>query len=238
MGSVRAQLAGRHKNMMRAIGDHLQPRRPPHPAAATPAAAAERPAALALPPRPLDRSTDLPGATQPGLTPAEVARFKEWGFVVKRGLVDPAGLLPYVDALWATTETPRFNWALNREDAQTWVDPGERWENWQPRGHGRDLVHLTPNSQWRWHGLGHDPEFVRDTTAFSCASAAMPKTGAFCLRWCRSRPLARTRPCLGWSGHCEAGRSDGRHGIVESTPSSRAPSSPVRCSRPQCCARL
>ena len=38
-------------------------------------------------------------------------------------------------------------------------------ENFSDSGHGRDLIHLTPNSQWRWHGLGHDPDFVADSSA-------------------------------------------------------------------------
>ena len=122
--------------------------------------------AYALPPTALVRARDLPSATRPELTPEEVERFKRDGFVLKRGLIPRAELEPWVDRLWATAEgDPKFAGSLSRADPASWQDPGERWRCHTDHGHGRDEVHLTPNSQWRWHGLGHDPAFVAASSA-------------------------------------------------------------------------
>ena len=79
-------------------------------------------------------------------------QFKRLGFVVKRGLIPRETLLPWVDKLWETVEheTHKFNGTLSRNDPSSWHDVGERWTNFTDQGHGRDLIHLTPNSQWRW----------------------------------------------------------------------------------------
>jgi hypothetical protein len=84
--------------------------------------------------------------------PASAEQFKTLGFVVKRGLIPRDTLLPWVDKLWQTVEqqTDKFKAVLARDDPSTWHDIGEHWTNWSDRGHGRDLIHLTPNSQWRW----------------------------------------------------------------------------------------
>ena len=72
----------------------------PAPAAATSDDAPK----YALPPLPLDSSTDLPSATSATLTLQEVEHFKEFGFVVKRGLIPKETLLPWVDRLWDATQ--------------------------------------------------------------------------------------------------------------------------------------
>ena len=84
-----------------------------------------------------------------------IEQFKTLGFVVKRGLIPRETLQPWVEKLWQTVDeqTDLFNATLSRDDPATWHDVGERWTNFTNSGHGRDLIHLTPNSQWRWCGM-------------------------------------------------------------------------------------
>ena len=129
--------------------------------AAEPARADQPPAPVMLSP-----STDLASSTLPYLTAEELARFRQWGFVVKRGLIPKALLKPWIEEFWRTVSSrpDHFRDALRREEPLSWLDVGQRWQPWSDGGHGRDEIHLSGNT-WRWHGLGHDPAFVADTSA-------------------------------------------------------------------------
>jgi hypothetical protein len=96
--------------------------------------------------------------------------FVQHGFIVKRKLIPAELLTPWLDKLWAAAPP-----GVDRADPSTWVEPAERWGPSSTDNHGpftadgrstsRDPHHLTPNSQWRAHVLGHDPEFVAATSA-------------------------------------------------------------------------
>ena len=78
-----------------------------------------------IPPTPLSSDLDLPGTTGLDITPAEAAQFREFGFLVKRGLIPAADLEPVVDLLWS--QPPIVQGGIDRADASTWVAPGARW---------------------------------------------------------------------------------------------------------------
>eukprot|EP01051_Picozoa_sp_SAG22_P000318 SAG22_NODE_7_length_40155_cov_25.241356_31_plen_485_part_00 len=80
--------------------------------------------AVTTAPRPLSRQEDPDGTDRPGLSPAEIAFFKEFGYVIKRRLLPPASLQPFVDAAWAVAPG-----GVSREDPSTWLDAGARWDN-------------------------------------------------------------------------------------------------------------
>ena len=97
---------------------------------------------------------------------AEIEHFKTRGFLVKRGLVPGHLYKPFIDALWSHAPPQ-----LERADPATWRDIGERWESRpeeirdaEGRLYTRPPHQRTPNSQWRWHGLGHDPEWLAVTS--------------------------------------------------------------------------
>jgi len=90
-----------HRRVLLNTASHLAPATV---APAPTAAASDDAPKYALPPIPLDSSTDLPSATSATLTLQEVEHFKEFGFVVKRGLIPKETLLPWVDRLWAATQ--------------------------------------------------------------------------------------------------------------------------------------
>jgi hypothetical protein len=143
-------------------------------------------------PRLLTPDTDLPGANQRGLSRAEIDHFREFGYVVKRGLIPPATFDPFLDMWWR--QPPVQAAGLRPTDPGTWAVPGRSWpeenrwslaQNWM--GHGiwpspddartgadpgervgrlpHKLTRDVGNDVWRWHGLGHDPEFVDATSA-------------------------------------------------------------------------
>jgi hypothetical protein len=76
--------------------------------------------------------SDLRGAAGPELTKEEAAHFREFGFVVKRGLIPAAELEPIVDLIWA--QRPITEAGVVRDDPATWVAPGERWPPSEPFG--------------------------------------------------------------------------------------------------------
>jgi hypothetical protein len=53
-----------------------------------------------LAPRTHTRADDPPGSTELGLSPEEIDHFKTHGFIVKRGLVEPALAAGFVDTCW------------------------------------------------------------------------------------------------------------------------------------------
>ena len=135
---------------------------------------------------------DPPGADRLGLTPEEVAQFREQGYVIKRGLIPKETFRPFDDLWWQ--QPPARAASLDPDDPSSWVAPGRHWpeenrwslpENWMGDGAwpspeeeraganigervGRlphKLTRDVGNYVWRWHGIGHDPAFVRATSA-------------------------------------------------------------------------
>jgi hypothetical protein len=141
-------------------------------------------------PTTLDR--DPRGAGSLGLSRQETDQFRESGYVIKRGLIPPATFSSFIKLWW---QQPPVRVAhMVPADAGTWVSPGRHWpadnrwglaSNWMgshewpsavaPRPGatvgervGRLPYKLTRdvgNDIWRWHGIGHDPEFVTATSA-------------------------------------------------------------------------
>ena len=145
-------------------------------------------------PDPLDPLPSTPehynvkGCDQVGLTQEEADHFREFGFIIKRGLIPREALQPFVDLWWE--QPPVVAAGISREDTSTWVQPGKHWpadqrwgtsSNWlgdqpwpgieDPRPAatvgarvGRQ-PHGCGGNGWKWHGLGHDPDFVNATSA-------------------------------------------------------------------------
>lgn len=135
---------------------------------------------------------DPPGADRLGLTSSEITQFREQGYVIKRGLIPQETFEPFHRLWWQ--QPPIRAAKLDAGDPSTWVSPGRFWpeenrwslpKNWMGKGAwpaadedrpgasrgervGRLPHKLTRdigNYVWRWHGIGHDPEFVRATSA-------------------------------------------------------------------------
>ena len=146
----------------------------------------------ALEPLPTTPDQDLPGANKPGLTKQEIEHFREFGYVIKRGLISPDTFSDIIDLWWQ--QPPVLAAGLKRDDPGSWKTPGRHWpqenrwglaHNWMGHGPwpgpedprkgadtgervGRVPYKLTRdigNDVWRWHGIGHDPEFVNVTSA-------------------------------------------------------------------------
>ena len=76
-------------------------------------------------PLPLLRADDPPGADALGLSPEEIAQFRELGYVVKRGLIPEADLAPFLDMWW---EQPPVRAAgMTPDNPESWVLPGRHW---------------------------------------------------------------------------------------------------------------
>ena len=135
---------------------------------------------------------DPPGADQLGLSPEEIQQFREQGYVIKRGLIPKETFVPFLKIWW---DQPPIRVAKVLPDKpKSWVAPGRHWpeenrwslaNNWMGNGAwpspdderlgaekgervGRLPHKLTRdigNYVWRWHGIGHDPEFVAATSA-------------------------------------------------------------------------
>jgi hypothetical protein len=135
---------------------------------------------------------DPPGANELGLSDAEVAQFRELGYVVKRGLIPAEGFEPILDLWWQ--QRPVRAAGMSRDDPATWIAPGKYWpeenrwdlpHDWMGDGEwpgpederaGADvgervgrlphkLTRDMSNDVWRWHGIGHDKAFVAVTSA-------------------------------------------------------------------------
>ena len=143
-------------------------------------------------PRPTTPDLDPPGADKLGLTTEEIDQFREFGYVIKRGLIPTEVLSSIIDLWWQ--QPPVLAAKMQRDDPGTWVFPGRHWpkdnrwglaKNWmgsgpwptpdEPRA-GADigervgrlphkLTRDITNDVWRWHGIGHDPAFVAATSA-------------------------------------------------------------------------
>jgi hypothetical protein len=146
-----------------------------------------------LSPKPSAPDLDPPGADRIGLNEDEAAHFRQYGYIIKRGLIPATEFSPFLDLWWQ--QPPVKAARMSRDDPQSWVSPGRYWssenrwgvsDNWlgdepwpgpeDPRPGasvgervGRLPFKLTPrgvaNDVWRWHGIGHDPEFVNVTSA-------------------------------------------------------------------------
>ena len=117
-----------------------------------------------------DRDVDPAAARRMGMSPAETAFFKEFGYIVKRNLVPREELEPWVDQLWEKA-VPR---CCDRSDPSTWIDP-QRHPDWGPsaefaaeaRAVGR-VTRAYPAGyaagNIRWAKIGGDPGYVRATS--------------------------------------------------------------------------
>ena len=143
-------------------------------------------------PRPTTPDLDPTGADKPGLAPAEAEQFREFGFVIKRGLVDAKHFAPLIDFWWQ--QPPVVSAGVRRDDPATWISPGRNWPAANRWGLARDWMGAHPwpgpedaragaevgervgrlpykltrdvaNDVWRWHGIGHDSRFLEATTA-------------------------------------------------------------------------
>ena len=143
-------------------------------------------------PRPTTPDLDPPGADRIGLTPAEVDQFREFGYVIKRGLVPPADFAAIIDFWWQ--QPPVVTTGGVRDDPGTWISPRRYWpndnrwgleDNWmgshpwpgptdpRPGANIGERVGRLPykltrdraNDVWRWHGIGHDPAFIEVSAA-------------------------------------------------------------------------
>lgn len=116
------------------------------------------------------RDVDPAAARQMGMSAAETEFFKEFGYIVKRGLVPKEELAPWVDKLWETVVPS----CCDRSDPSTWVDP-QRHPDWGPspelaaeaRAVGRVMRAYPAGFEAgniRWAKIGGDPEYVRATS--------------------------------------------------------------------------
>ena len=162
------------------------------PAPIDPEAAYSTRTPASLLPIPTTPDLDPTGADRIGLTSAEADQFREQGFVIKRGLVPAGDFAAAMDLWWQ--QPPVTASGMLRNDPGTWVSPGRLWpdenrwgleNNWmgnspwpgpEDERSGADvgervgrlpykLTRGRAEDVWRWHGIGHDPEFVTMTSA-------------------------------------------------------------------------
>ena len=74
-----------------------------------------------------ESDVDPEAARRMGLSSKEIAFFKEFGYIVKRGLVPVEDINPWLDKFWEDIVPP----SVDRNDASTWTDPGKA-EGWGP----------------------------------------------------------------------------------------------------------
>ena len=130
---------------------------------------------------------NVPGCDGVELTPEEAAHFREFGFIIKRGLIPKEALQEFIDLWWE--QPPVREAQLSPDKPEEWVEPGKHWpktQRWecgntwlgnQPwpmpederpagtvgAGVGRQ-PHGCGGNGWKWHGLGHDERFVAATS--------------------------------------------------------------------------
>ena len=76
-----------------------------------------KPKPKVLPPRVYDQ--ELPGCREVPLSPEEIEHFKEHGFIVKRGLIDPADLERVADCVWSAAD--KLGFPFDRNDPATYT---------------------------------------------------------------------------------------------------------------------
>jgi len=129
----------------------------------SPTVVSQPPEAELLPKRVHTEADDVAGASQLGLTAAEVEAFRRDGFLVKRGLISAEELAVGIEALWSAAAV--LAPGLERDKPASWVDAGERWENSTPEPDGGRGPHrFDPNGQWRFHCLGTGADAASSAT--------------------------------------------------------------------------
>ena len=100
-----------------------------------------------------ERMATTAAVEQQLLTPAEIARFKRDGFLIKRNVLDPELCAAARDALWAANDVPH---AIQRGNPSSWIGP------WKFQDEARTGDNI--RKHYRWHcnadGLGGSPLFV------------------------------------------------------------------------------
>ena len=72
-------------------------------------------------PAPVVFETELPGCRDVSLSPEEVAHFKEYGWIVKKRLIDPADLAPIRDCIWPAAAA--LGLPIDRHDPSSFTLP-------------------------------------------------------------------------------------------------------------------
>ena len=114
---------------------------------------------------------DPEAAGRIGLSDREVAFFKRFGFIVKRGLIPKKELAPWVDHMWADAIPS----CVVRSDPSTWANP-ERRPGWgpSPAFAAAEMRVGRVNRGWpaaygqasiRWSDIGWQPGYVAATCA-------------------------------------------------------------------------
>lgn len=115
-------------------------------------------------------------ARQMSLSEREIAFFKEFGYIIKRGLIPAEDLRPWVDNFWDEIVPP----GVDRSDPATWIDPAHT-EGWGPSAEtiaeSERMVNIMgrpPNRAYpvsygdaniNWTQIGGQPDFVDVTCA-------------------------------------------------------------------------
>lgn len=113
---------------------------------------------------------DPQGTRSVGLTAVEAAFFRENGFIVKRALIPASALRPHIDRIMSVLKAKQPG---VYSTSHGWVDP-HKSSAWAPTvgsltADGRPTARnypmtFSPEGDWRWHGLGSEPEFLDATS--------------------------------------------------------------------------
>ena len=82
------------------------------------------------------------GCDEVGLSPAEAAHFREFGYIIKRGLIPQEALQPFVDLWWE--QPPAVAARLSPADKHSWVQPGRHWPKAQRWATSRNWLGASP----------------------------------------------------------------------------------------------
>ena len=129
-----------------------------------------------LVPRAFTPDEDPRGADGLSVTPEQIEFFKTHGFLIKRQLLDPTALAPFVDQFWQKVEISTG--CVRRDDPGSYVDAGERWpcdgtEGRPAKNHTNGGICLGgpgPGSGGNLHwDCSHLPGFLEATSASPAA---------------------------------------------------------------------
>lgn len=103
-------------------------------------------------------------ATTPPLSAEEIAHFKAWGYVIKRGYLLPDQCATARDWCWtqsesAKTSVGRSGKPMDRGDPSTWVGPFTPVEDLEAEGAGFEMEYLK-SSRWILHHFGSEEVFL------------------------------------------------------------------------------